>query len=111
MKPHPEYESVLIQLPAFDGAPALQPAAPTHQPAQAGVLTALPEHFLAGYDNDEFENLCKEFDVSESFRPIDSAGIPCVPPSLAKGEDVDQLHIPFTYIQSFCPTKCSIPFT
>lgn len=111
MKSLSEHESVSVQLPTFDGVPVLQPATPTHQPAKAGVLTALPEHFLAGYANDEFENLCKEFDVSESFRPIDSTGLPYVPPSLGRGEDVDQLHVPFTYIQSFYPTKYSTQFS
>lgn len=111
MKPHAEHESVSMQLPTFDGAPALQPAPPPHQPAKAGVLTVLPEHFLAGCAHDGFDNLCQEFDVSESFRPpTDSAGLPYVPPSLARGEDVDQLQVPFTYIQSLRPTKWSTQF-
>lgn len=65
-----------MQRPTFDGVPALPPPSSTLQVAAAGVLTALPEHFLARCANDVFGNSCDEFDASELFRPTDSTGVP-----------------------------------
>jgi hypothetical protein len=94
-----------MQQPSFDGVPALQPASPTHQPAAAGTLTTLAEHFLARRATHEFDNSCEEFDASELFRPIYRTGMPYVPPPLARGEDIDQLHVSFRYVEFFCPTN------
>ena len=62
----------------------------------ADVVSAAAELlFPPGTDN-VLEKLSDEFNVSELFRPVDGAGLAYVPPALAVGGDLQQLHILFT---------------